>query len=168
MGVFLAIAFVVVPIAEIAVIIAVGEHIGVAATILLLLSFSVVGAVMAKRQGVDVWRRLRATMKQGQIPSSEVLEGFLVLLAAALLLTPGFITDALGLLLLVPSCRTFIQRHAKRLIKLGVAARLSKASRLAKVARTYQSGRVVKVRTQNADSTATGGATTPPSEPPEA
>ncbi len=92
----LALLFLVVPIAELYVIVQVAGGIGVGNTILLLIAISVGGAWLAKWSGVGVLRRLQATVRQGRVPSAELVDGALVLLAGALMLTPGFLSDALG------------------------------------------------------------------------
>lgn len=114
MGAFLLVAFIVVPIAELAVIVATSQAIGLGWTLLLLFGFSIAGSVLAKRQGLEVWRRVRATLERGQMPSSELVDGFLVLLAGALLLSPGFLTDVVGVALLLPPVRAGIRRAATR------------------------------------------------------
>ncbi len=126
-GLLLFVLFIVVPIAELAVIIMVGEAIGVLPTILALLASGIVGAALAKREGTAVWSRFKATMKQGQVPSDEIVDGFLVLLGGALLLTPGFITDALGLALLFPLTRKGFKRMALRAGKALLFVRFQKA-----------------------------------------
>jgi UPF0716 protein FxsA len=102
---FLVALFIVVPLVEIAVIIQVGEWLGVINTIGLLLLVSVVGAWLVKRQGLGVLRRIRVQQEAGQVPAAAVFDGALILVAGALLLTPGFVTDAVGLLLLLPPVR---------------------------------------------------------------
>ena len=109
----LVVCFVAVPLAELAVILWVGEHLGVLDTIGLLILCSVIGAVVVRRQGLGVWRRARAQLDAGRLPAAELLDGVLVLAAGALLLTPGFLTDGLGFLLLTPPAR-----HAARALTL--------------------------------------------------
>jgi len=106
----LALLFVVVPILEIAVLIQVGQVIGTGPTILLLVAMSLLGAVLAKREGMAVWRRFRLALTRGDVPSKEIVDGVLVLFGAALLLTPGFLTDFLGLALLLPVTRAAVRR----------------------------------------------------------
>jgi UPF0716 protein FxsA len=114
MGVFLFLAFIVLPIAELAVIVVFARNIGLLWTLVMLFGFSIAGSILAKQQGLDVWRRMRATLARGEMPSSEVVDGFLILLAGALLLTPGFLTDAVGVVLLVPPARAAVRRIARR------------------------------------------------------
>src|SRR4029453_4433516 len=86
----LAIAFIVVPVAEPAVVIAVGDVIGLWPTLLLLLVVSVAGAWLAKREGLAAWRRFQLALAEARVPTVEVADGAMILLAGALLLTPGF------------------------------------------------------------------------------
>lgn len=107
---------VIVPLAELAVMLAVGHWIGIWATIALLFVVSLLGFVLVKHQGLGVWRRIRAEIRDGQVPAAAALDGALVLVAGVLLLIPGFITDALGFVLLVPAVRGLIRRFASRRI----------------------------------------------------
>lgn len=110
----LVIAFIVVPLVELAIIIQVGQVIGPAWTILLLLAVSLAGAWLVRREGTRAWSQFRAALASGRVPADEVLTGALVLFGGALLLTPGFATDALGLLLMVPPARTAIGTALRR------------------------------------------------------
>lgn len=110
MGPLLVLIFFVLPIVEIAVLVSIGRVVGVGPTILALIAFSIAGAVLAKREGAEVWRRFKRTLSRGQIPSTEIADGMLVLFGAALLLTPGFVTDVLGLVLLVPVTRGLVRQ----------------------------------------------------------
>ena len=111
----LAIAFIVVPLAELAVLIAVGDVIGLWPTLLLLLVVSVAGAWLAKREGLAAWRRFQLALAEARVPTIEVADGAMILLAGALLLTPGFLTDVAGVLLLLPPTRALVRRLAPRL-----------------------------------------------------
>jgi UPF0716 protein FxsA len=110
----LVLLFIVVPIAELYVIIQVGQALGVLETIGLLILVSVVGAWLAKREGLGVLRRVRQQLDAGRVPAGEVLDGFLILLAGALLLTPGFLTDVVAILLLLPPIRAVVRRLLAR------------------------------------------------------
>jgi UPF0716 protein FxsA len=105
----LVLLFIVVPIAELFVIIQVGQAIGVWWTIALLIADSVLGSVLMRSQGRAAWRRFNDTTRAGRVPAREVLDGALVIFGGALLLTPGFITDILGLLLLIPPTRAIVR-----------------------------------------------------------
>jgi UPF0716 protein FxsA len=102
--------FILVPIAELAVIIQVGQAIGVWWTILVLIADSIFGALLLRSQGRAAWRRFTAALRAGQVPGREVADGVLVIFGGALLLTPGFLTDAAGLLCLLPPTRALIRR----------------------------------------------------------
>ena len=106
----LALAFLVVPVAELAVLIAVGSHIGFLNTFALMLALSVTGAWLARREGLGAWRRLQAALVEGRMPTVEAADGAMILLAGALLLTPGFLTDVAGVLLLLPPVRVVVRR----------------------------------------------------------
>jgi len=105
---------VIVPLAELAVMIAVGHWIGVWQAIALLCVVSLVGLTVVKQQGVGAWRRIRAEIRLGQVPATAAIDGALVLFAGVLLLIPGFLTAILGLLLLVPPVRDLIRRLTGR------------------------------------------------------
>lgn len=92
-------------IAELWVIVVVASYIGVLETILLLIAVSIAGIWLVKRAGLAALGRLRATLDQGRVPHREVVDAFLLLAAGLLLVPPGFITDAIGLLLLLPPVR---------------------------------------------------------------
>lgn len=102
------------PLLELAVLIKVGTEIGVLWTIGLLIAVSVIGAALAKREGLAAWRRFQQSLARGETPTSEIADGFLILLGAALLLTPGFITDAFGLVLLLPPSRMVVKKSMRR------------------------------------------------------
>jgi UPF0716 protein FxsA len=111
--------FIIVPIVELAVIIQVGQAIGVLPTIALLLAVSFVGSWLVKREGMGVWRRFNEQVSAGKVPGKEIADGVMILLAGALLLTPGFVTDIVGILLLLPPVRaairtTVVARAAQR------------------------------------------------------
>jgi len=110
----LVILFVGVPFAELYVLIQVGHVIGVLNTLGLLLLVSIVGAWLAKREGIGVIRRMQAALNAGRVPGTEILDGFLILLAAALMLTPGFLTDIVAIFLLLPPVRALVRRTLRR------------------------------------------------------
>ena len=101
----LVLIFIVVPIAELAILIQVGQAIGVGWTVALLIADAVLGAMLARSQGRATWRRFNVAVQAGRPPAREVLDGVLVIFGGALLLTPGFLTDILGFLLLLPPTR---------------------------------------------------------------
>jgi UPF0716 protein FxsA len=106
----LVLAFIAVPILEIYVIIQVGEAIGVLWTIALLVLDSIAGSMLMRSQGRAAWRRFNAAIAAGRPPAREALDGVLVVFGGALLLSPGFVTDVLGAILLVPPTRAVVRR----------------------------------------------------------
>jgi UPF0716 protein FxsA len=100
--------FVFIPLTELYVIIEVGDQIGAFATIWLVVLTAVIGGWLVKRQGMGILFRIRQQMERGEAPAIEMLEGALLALMGILLLLPGFITDTLGFLLLIPPLRKFL------------------------------------------------------------
>ncbi len=119
MFVLLAMAFLVIPIAEIYVIAQVAGGIGIPETILLLIGISFLGAWLAKVAGLSVLNRLQRTVRAGKVPSAELVDGALVLFAGALMITPGFLSDALAILLLLPPSRAVVRQMVLRRIRAG-------------------------------------------------
>ena len=101
--------FIVLPIAELYVIIQIGGAIGVLPTLAILVVDSLVGAALARSQSRAAWERFNRALAEGRIPGREVFDGAMIILGGALLLTPGFITDIVGLLLLVPPTRAALR-----------------------------------------------------------
>ena len=124
----LVVALVLVPIAELWLILRVAGELGLVPTLLLLVGVSVAGAALLKQQGLATWRRLRSTVAAGRVPASEVTDGALILMGGALLLTPGFLTDAIGLMLLVPATRAALGGAAARLLGRWARGRLAGSS----------------------------------------
>lgn len=112
MAVVLALIFLVIPVLELAVIIKVGQSLGALNTVGLLILISLAGAWLVKREGLGVWRRFNAQVRAGAVPTREIADGVLIIFAGALLLTPGFLTDVLGLLLLLPPVRAALRGAA--------------------------------------------------------
>lgn len=109
----LTLLFILVPALEIFTIIEVGHAIGGWPTFLLIVALSLLGAYLVKRQGLRVWQQIRSEMAMGMIPGESLLEGACVLIGGVLLMTPGFVTDALGLILLLPFMRGPVKRWLK-------------------------------------------------------
>ncbi len=108
--------FIVVPIIELYVIIKVGGSIGTGPTIFLLLLDSILGSLLLRSQGRSAWVALNRALAESRIPAKEVLDGVLIIFGGALLLTPGFITDIFGLLLLIPPTRAIVRGFLKRFV----------------------------------------------------
>jgi UPF0716 protein FxsA len=113
--------FIVVPLAELYVILKVGDAIGAIWTILLLAADSVLGSLLLRAQGRAVWRRFNTALAEGKMPHREVLDGVLVIFGGAFLITPGFLTDIVGLSLLIPPSRALIRRLVVRRLGRRVA-----------------------------------------------
>jgi UPF0716 protein FxsA len=113
--------FIVVPLAELYVILQVGEAIGAVWTILLLAADSLLGSLLLRSQGRTVWRRFNSALAEGRMPHREVIDGVLIVFGGAFLITPGFLTDIVGLLLLIPPTRALIRRVAVRRLGKRVA-----------------------------------------------
>ena len=109
MPLLLIVLFIVVPIAELAVLIQIGELIGVWWTIALLVADAILGSLLARSQGRHAWRRFNEALQAGRAPAREVMDGALVLFGGALLLTPGFLSDILGIVLLLPPTRALVR-----------------------------------------------------------
>jgi UPF0716 protein FxsA len=111
---FLIVLFIVVPIAELYVIIQVGEAIGLWPTLALLLADALLGSFLLKHQGRGAWRRFNEALAQRRFPGKEVVDGLLIVVGGTLLLAPGFITDIFGLILLIPPTRAIVRRLLRR------------------------------------------------------
>jgi UPF0716 protein FxsA len=110
MSLLLVLLFIVVPIAELALLIQVGQLIGVWWTVLILVADAVLGSVLLRTQGRAAWQRFNYALAEGRLPHREAVDGVLVIFGGALLLCPGFITDILGLLFLFPPTRVVMRR----------------------------------------------------------
>lgn len=110
MALLLVLLFIALPIAELYVIIQVGGAIGVVPTLALLVADSLLGAALLRSQGRVAWARFNLALSEGRVPAREVFDGAMIILGGALLLTPGFITDIFGLILLIPPTRALVRR----------------------------------------------------------
>jgi UPF0716 protein FxsA len=114
MPLLLILLFIVVPVAELYVIIKVGELIGVVPTLILLLADALLGSMLLRHQGRGAWRRFNEALAARRFPGREVVDGALIIVGGTLLLTPGFLSDIVGLFLLVPPTRAIARRLLKR------------------------------------------------------
>ena len=108
------IALVGVPILEIYLLFQVGGIIGAGWTILIVIGTAILGASLLRQQGLSTWTRLNQSIAQGQLPPTIMVEGILLLLSGAFLLTPGFFTDAIGFLFLTPGIRKLVAAYLLR------------------------------------------------------
>jgi UPF0716 protein FxsA len=119
---FLVLALVLVaPFVEIAVMVKVAEAIGTLNMVGLLLVISVAGVFIVKHQGTTAWLRIRADLERGAVPGASLVDGGLVMAAGALLIVPGFVSDAFGLLLLLPPVRALVRTGLRRRFQVRVA-----------------------------------------------
>jgi UPF0716 protein FxsA len=105
--------FTAIPIIELSLLIKVGSYIGTLNTIILVLLTAVVGAYMVRLEGLGVLYRLQRSLLEGRFPADELISGLMILVAGAFLLTPGFFTDTLGFLMVLPASRNYIRRLIK-------------------------------------------------------
>ena len=113
---FLVIAFILVPIAEIYVLIQVGQVIGPWWTILLLIADSVLGSWLLKREGARAWTAFRVALGEGRMPARELADGILIVVGGTLMISPGFISDVFGMLLILPLTRPLGRRVLARVL----------------------------------------------------
>ncbi len=117
--------FILVPAVELALLIELGRRIGTVATLGLIVATGVLGAYLARRQGLGVFRQVRAELAAGRIPAGSIVDGVIILLAGAVLMTPGILTDVLGFFCLVPATRklirTMLWRKFERAVRDGRA-----------------------------------------------
>lgn len=117
------IIFIVIPLIELGIFAAVSDHIGLGSALLFALFTAILGGSLVRMQGLQTIMSMRGSMDKGQMPVSELFDGFCIVAAGALLITPGFLTDAIGFSLLVPALRSFlkhiIKNHTKWTMEAG-------------------------------------------------
>jgi len=116
----LILAFTVIPVIELWILIRLGSEIGILNTILIVFLTGVVGAFLAKKEGLGIVNRIRIDMSQGKMPADELINGLCVLVGGAMLLTPGIFTDLIGLSLVIPGTRNFIKTKIREKMKKGI------------------------------------------------
>ncbi|MFB0507359.1 MAG: FxsA family protein [Thermodesulfobacteriota bacterium] len=109
--------FIVVPLIEILLLIEIGSRIGALNTILIIVVTGILGASMMRQQGFTIIRNIQRDLSQGRMPTGELINGALVLVGGIVLLTPGFFTDAVGFVLLIPATRALIRKKIELLIR---------------------------------------------------
>ena len=102
--------FTIIPLIELGLLIQLGRWMGILPTVLLVLGTGVLGAALARSQGLRAWQRFQSEMGRGALPTDALFDGVLILIAGAVLLTPGILTDLLGFVLLVPATRAVVRR----------------------------------------------------------
>ncbi len=138
----LVVLFIVVPIVELYVIIQVGQLIGVWPTLALLLADALLGSLLLRHQGRGAWRRFNQALAERRFPGREVADGLMIAVGGTLLLTPGFITDIFGFLLLLPPTRAIARRllrsyAAHRVVVVGAGSSRGAPSRHDPAGRAY-------------------------------
>ena len=113
----LVLLFVVTPLVELAILIYLGTLIGVLYTILIIVATGLIGAFLARNQGLATFSKIRSSIERGVIPSEEFLHGALILIGGLLLLTPGLVTDMAGFTMLIPKTRKVVVNWVRRLIQ---------------------------------------------------
>jgi len=102
---------------ELALLIKIGSYIGTQYTIIIVILTAIIGAYMVKLEGIGIMFRIQKNMSEGVFPGEEIIDGMMVLIAGAVLLTPGFFTDILGFLMVIPASRKFIKKFIVRFLK---------------------------------------------------
>ncbi|MBW3111743.1 MULTISPECIES: FxsA family protein [Bacillaceae] len=120
---YMLLLLIIIPALEIGLLVLSGQAIGLVPTVLLIITTGILGAYLAKKQGIETIRKAQRDMQYGQLPGDAIMDGLCILVGGVVLLTPGFITDAIGFLLLLPATRKmfkpFIYRLFKRWINNG-------------------------------------------------
>lgn len=124
MALFLLAAFVIVPIIEIALFIEVGGWVGLWNTIALVVLTAIIGTALLRTQGLETLRRAQESAERNVFPVTELFDGLCLLVAGVLLLTPGFLTDTLGFLLLIPPVRRIVREWLWRVVSSGTGGRV--------------------------------------------
>jgi UPF0716 protein FxsA len=106
--------FIIIPLVELAVLIQIGKWLGVWDTIWLCIITAILGAFLVKLEGLRVWLKLQVELMQGRMPTNQLIDGVLILVGGIMLLTPGVITDLIGLTLLLPFTRSLYRTWLKR------------------------------------------------------
>jgi UPF0716 protein FxsA len=114
--------FTIIPVVELALLIKIGSFIGVANTIAIVILTAIVGAYMVRSEGIGVMYRIQKNMNEGLFPGNELINGLLILIAGALLLTPGFFTDLLGFCMVFPLTRKFISKYIKKYLERKISS----------------------------------------------
>lgn len=122
---YLFLLFTVLPIVELAILIRIGEATVWWVPILLVISTGIAGAALSRWQGLQVYRRIREDAAAGRMPADALVDGFLILLAGILLITPGVVTDLFGIAFLIPPIRALVKRGVKAWIKRNIQIRVA-------------------------------------------
>ncbi len=114
--------FTAVPLTELYLLIQIGKHLGALPTVVIVFVTGIVGGLLARSQGLNIYRRISTDLQNGIIPAEGILDGLFILIAGALLITPGVMTDIIGFLVMVPGFRRWLGRLLKRRFKQKLEA----------------------------------------------
>lgn len=117
--------FIVLPFVEITLLLQIGAEIGALNTVAVIVGTGMVGAYLAKREGFAVWTRFQQKLAQGGMPGDELLDGLIILVSGALLVTPGVITDVVGFMGLLPPSRSILKSQIKKRFSIDTASRVT-------------------------------------------
>ena len=106
----LLIFFVVLPLVELCLVLLLGQYVGIVWTIIFIIGTGILGTWLARTQGISTYQRIQQELSQGRMPTDSLIDGALILLAGVLLITPGVLTDLVGILLMVPPTRILFRR----------------------------------------------------------
>lgn len=112
--------FVLLPLVELALLIQVGRAIGLGWTLAIVVATGLLGATLARRQGLRAWLAIRSELQNGRMPAGALLDGLLILVGGIVLLTPGILTDLAGFALLVPATRSLLKRSLRRRLERAI------------------------------------------------
>ncbi len=121
----LAVLFVVVPLVEVYLLVQLGQAIGAWWTILVLIADGILGSLLVRREGARAWRALQDALASHRMPATELADGALILIGGTLLLTPGFLSDVVGLFCILPFTRPLARRVLARVITRRLSQRIS-------------------------------------------
>jgi UPF0716 protein FxsA len=113
--------FVLLPLAELALLIQVGRAIGLGWTLAIVVATGFLGATLARRQGLRAWRAIHGELAAGRVPGAALVDGLLILIGGIVLLTPGILTDLAGFALLIPPTRSAVKRSLRRRFEAAIA-----------------------------------------------
>ena len=119
MFLYLLLLFTLVPVIELVILIEVGSRIGALNTVAVVLLTGVLGAFLARSQGFMIIRKIRADLEAGRVPADKLLDGVLILIGGVFLLTPGFLTDTAGFIMLIPPTRALMKKAIRKRIHTG-------------------------------------------------
>ncbi|WRP05540.1 FxsA family protein [Rossellomorea aquimaris] len=117
---YMLLLLIIVPALEIGLLVLSGQAFGLIPTVLLIITTGILGAYLAKKQGMEALRKAQQDMQYGQLPGDAIIDGLCILVGGVVLLTPGFITDAIGFLLLLPPTRKMFKPFIYKLFKRWV------------------------------------------------